>query len=185
MPSAQRLSLVLAWSTGVACTLTGVFVNHPFLFSLRGAKTATIQYQLFGDTLRNNQAQYDERHAFIGGPSVWMYLIGGKDRPIELKIAVPSGWKVATGEIMIVIGRSGSAVSVLVRVSVSVLVSVRVLVRGSRIVVEDMNANWTRTGFLRIAERMGAVLVGDLERLRRYLGRRRGWGWRWRGRRDA
>ncbi len=64
---------------------------------LSGANTATIQYQVFGDTLRNNQADYDEKHAFIGGPSVWMYLVGGKERPIELTIAVPSGWKVATG----------------------------------------------------------------------------------------
>jgi predicted metalloprotease with PDZ domain len=64
---------------------------------LSGAKAVTIQYQVFGDTLRNNQAQYDERHAFIGGPSVWMYLVGGKERPIELSIAVPAGWKVATG----------------------------------------------------------------------------------------
>src|SRR5580704_1653946 len=64
---------------------------------LSGNNALTIQYQVFGDTLRNNQAQYDARHAFIGGPSVWMYLVGGKDRPIELAIAVPSGWKVATG----------------------------------------------------------------------------------------
>jgi predicted metalloprotease with PDZ domain len=64
---------------------------------LAGANAATIQYQVFGDTLRNNQAQYDERHVFIGGASVWMYVVGGKDRPIELAIAVPSGWKVATG----------------------------------------------------------------------------------------
>jgi len=56
-----------------------------------------VSYQVFGDTLRNNQAQYNERHAFIGGPSVWMYLVGGKQRPIELSIAVPAGWKVATG----------------------------------------------------------------------------------------
>ena len=26
-----------------------------------------------------------------------MYLVGGKERPIELSIAVPAGWKVATG----------------------------------------------------------------------------------------
>ena len=37
---------------------------------LSGANAATIQYQVFGDTLRNNQADYDERHVFIGGPSV-------------------------------------------------------------------------------------------------------------------
>jgi predicted metalloprotease with PDZ domain len=64
---------------------------------LSGSNAATIQYQVFGDTLRNNQADYDERHAFIGGPSVWMYLVGGKERPIDLSIAVPAGWKVATG----------------------------------------------------------------------------------------
>src|SRR5215472_6824076 len=57
---------------------------------LAGANAVTIQYQVYGDTLRNNQAQFDERHAFIGGPSVWMYLVGGKDRPIELTIATPA-----------------------------------------------------------------------------------------------
>ena len=38
-----------------------------------------------------------------------------------------------------------------------------VLVRGSRIVVCNMSANWTRTGFIRIAQRMGAIVLGDLE----------------------
>jgi len=42
-------------------------------------------------------------------------------------------------------------------------VAAAVLVPGSRIVIEDMAANWTRVGFLRILERMGAVLVGELE----------------------
>lgn len=64
---------------------------------LAGSDYATIQYQIFGNTLRNNQAQYDELHAFIGGPSVWMYLVGGKERPIELAVSVPAGWKIATG----------------------------------------------------------------------------------------
>jgi 3-phosphoshikimate 1-carboxyvinyltransferase len=30
-------------------------------------------------------------------------------------------------------------------------------------VIEDVAANWTRTGFVRILERMGAVVLGDLE----------------------
>ena len=42
-------------------------------------------------------------------------------------------------------------------------VAAALLVPGSRIVVEGMAANWTRVGFLRILERMGAVLVGELE----------------------
>jgi 3-phosphoshikimate 1-carboxyvinyltransferase len=42
-------------------------------------------------------------------------------------------------------------------------VAAAVLVPGSRIVLTGHSANWTRTGFLRIAERMGAVVVGELE----------------------
>jgi 3-phosphoshikimate 1-carboxyvinyltransferase len=42
-------------------------------------------------------------------------------------------------------------------------VAAAVLVPGSRIVVENMSCNWTRVGFYRILERMGAVVLGDLE----------------------
>ena len=47
--------------------------------------------------------------------------------------------------------------------SAAFAVAAGVLVRGSRLVVRDVGANWTRTGFLRIAERMGAIVLGDLE----------------------
>jgi 3-phosphoshikimate 1-carboxyvinyltransferase len=39
-----------------------------------------------------------------------------------------------------------------------------VLVPGSRLLVRDLGANWTRTGFLRILRRMRGIAVGDLER---------------------
>lgn len=42
-------------------------------------------------------------------------------------------------------------------------IAAAVLVKGSRIVVSDMSANWTRVGFVRIVERMGGIVVGDLE----------------------
>jgi 3-phosphoshikimate 1-carboxyvinyltransferase len=47
--------------------------------------------------------------------------------------------------------------------SAAFIVAAATLVRGSRIVVRDVGLNWTRTGFFRIAERMGAVVVGELE----------------------
>jgi 3-phosphoshikimate 1-carboxyvinyltransferase len=47
--------------------------------------------------------------------------------------------------------------------SAAFLIAAAVLVPRSRIVVADVAANWTRTGFLRILERMGAVVLGDLE----------------------
>ena len=47
--------------------------------------------------------------------------------------------------------------------SAAFIVAAAILVPRSRVVVKDVGLNWTRTGFLRIAERMGAVIVGDLE----------------------
>ena len=43
------------------------------------------------------------------------------------------------------------------------LIAAGVLVRGSRLVLEGVGVNWTRAGFLRILERMGAIVLGDLE----------------------
>jgi 3-phosphoshikimate 1-carboxyvinyltransferase len=47
--------------------------------------------------------------------------------------------------------------------SAAFLVAAAILVGGSRVVVSNVGLNWTRTGFFRIAERMGAVIVGELE----------------------
>lgn len=41
-----------------------------------------------------------------------------------------------------------------------------VLVRGSRLLIEGVNVNWTRTGILDVLARMGAVVVGERERRR-------------------
>jgi 3-phosphoshikimate 1-carboxyvinyltransferase len=47
--------------------------------------------------------------------------------------------------------------------SAAFIVAAAILVAGSRVVVKDVGLNWTRTGFLRIAQRMRAVIVGELE----------------------
>jgi 3-phosphoshikimate 1-carboxyvinyltransferase len=47
--------------------------------------------------------------------------------------------------------------------SAAFLATAAMVVPGSRIVVFGMGLNWTRTAFFRIAQRMGAVIVGDLE----------------------
>ncbi len=67
---------------------------------LEGSTTVIIRYRIYANTMANNWAQYNDRHAFIGGPSVWMYLVGGKERPVRVKINLPQGeetWRVATG----------------------------------------------------------------------------------------
>jgi len=47
--------------------------------------------------------------------------------------------------------------------SAAFIATAAVLVPGSRIVLEGMAANWTRTGFFRILQRMGGIVVGPLE----------------------
>jgi 3-phosphoshikimate 1-carboxyvinyltransferase len=48
--------------------------------------------------------------------------------------------------------------------SAAFVIAAAVLVRDSRLVVEGTGVNWTRTGFLRILQRMGGIVVGELER---------------------
>jgi 3-phosphoshikimate 1-carboxyvinyltransferase len=47
--------------------------------------------------------------------------------------------------------------------SAAFAIAAAVLVPGSRILVRNLGCNWTRTGFLRILERMKAIVLGDLE----------------------
>ncbi|MBV9337914.1 MAG: 3-phosphoshikimate 1-carboxyvinyltransferase [Solirubrobacterales bacterium] len=47
--------------------------------------------------------------------------------------------------------------------SAAFLIAAGVLVPGSRLVLERVGVNWTRTGFLRILNRMGAIVLTDAE----------------------
>jgi 3-phosphoshikimate 1-carboxyvinyltransferase len=47
--------------------------------------------------------------------------------------------------------------------SAAFAIAAGVLVPGSRLVLRGVGVNWTRSGFVRIAQRMGAVVIGDLE----------------------
>jgi 3-phosphoshikimate 1-carboxyvinyltransferase len=48
--------------------------------------------------------------------------------------------------------------------SAAFVVAAACLVPGSRVVIDGVGLNWTRTGFLRILQRMGGVVLGDLEK---------------------
>jgi len=47
--------------------------------------------------------------------------------------------------------------------SAAFLIAAGVLVPGSRMLLEGVGVNWTRTGFVRIIERMGAIALTELE----------------------
>jgi len=48
--------------------------------------------------------------------------------------------------------------------SAAFMIAAALLVPGSNVRVTGVGVNWTRTGFLRIVERMGAEVIGELER---------------------
>ncbi len=47
--------------------------------------------------------------------------------------------------------------------SAAFMIAAGVLVKRSRLLVRGVGVNWTRTGFLRILDRMGAIVIGELE----------------------
>ncbi|HEX5309136.1 MAG TPA: 3-phosphoshikimate 1-carboxyvinyltransferase [Solirubrobacteraceae bacterium] len=47
--------------------------------------------------------------------------------------------------------------------SAAFAIAAAVLVPGSRLLVRDVGVNWTRTGFLRILQRMRGIVIGDIE----------------------
>jgi 3-phosphoshikimate 1-carboxyvinyltransferase len=47
--------------------------------------------------------------------------------------------------------------------SAAFAIAAGVLVPGSRLLLQGVGTNWTRSGFVRIARRMGAIVLGDLE----------------------
>ncbi len=47
--------------------------------------------------------------------------------------------------------------------SAAFLIAAGVLIPGSRLLLENVGVNWTRAGFLRVLERMGAIVLGELE----------------------
>jgi 3-phosphoshikimate 1-carboxyvinyltransferase len=47
--------------------------------------------------------------------------------------------------------------------SAAFLIAAGVIIKGSRLVLEDVGVNWTRAGFLRVLERMGAIVLADTE----------------------
>lgn len=48
--------------------------------------------------------------------------------------------------------------------SAAFAIAAGILVSGSRLVIRDCGVNHTRTGFITIAQRMGAIVLGDIER---------------------
>lgn len=62
-----------------------------------GENNLEIEYKVFADDLSGTFSQLNQDHANFNGASIFMYLVGYKQLPIELKIERPSNWKIISG----------------------------------------------------------------------------------------
>jgi predicted metalloprotease with PDZ domain len=57
----------------------------------------TISYKVFGNDLSGTFSQLDARHANFNGGSLFMYVVGHKQDPVDLSINPPAGWRIVNG----------------------------------------------------------------------------------------
>ena len=134
-------------------------------FVIRGAPLRGIAYEL---PVASAQVKSCVLIAGLGAEGTTTVLEPAASRDHTERMLVGAG---------VAVGRDGAGVSLsaaptLEAVDVTVpgdlssaafLIAAAVLVPGSRVVVRGVGVNWTRIGFLRILERMGARVLGDLE----------------------
>jgi predicted metalloprotease with PDZ domain len=57
----------------------------------------TISYRVYAATLSDTQSEFNDEHAHVFGPQVFMYPINMKERAARLVIHRPVHWRIATG----------------------------------------------------------------------------------------
>ncbi|MBZ5551538.1 MAG: PDZ domain-containing protein [Acidobacteriia bacterium] len=62
-----------------------------------GSQRVAIEYKVFANTLSGTFSQLNDQHANYNGASIYMYVVGLKDHPIDLDIEAPDGWAVMNG----------------------------------------------------------------------------------------
>jgi predicted metalloprotease with PDZ domain len=63
----------------------------------RNVETFEISYKVFANDLSGTFSQLNETHANYNGASIFMYVSGHKQDPIDLKIKKPGHWKLING----------------------------------------------------------------------------------------
>jgi predicted metalloprotease with PDZ domain len=62
----------------------------------RAGEPVTLRYQVYAHELTVRTSHVDEDHAFLHGPSLYMYVVGRTREPVTLELEIPGGWEVAT-----------------------------------------------------------------------------------------
>jgi predicted metalloprotease with PDZ domain len=55
-----------------------------------------VRYHVYAYELTVRTSHHDDRHAFVQGPSVFMYVRGRENEPCTVHVEAPAGWRIAT-----------------------------------------------------------------------------------------
>ena len=64
--------------------------------SRAGASVLTVRYEIYGHELTVRTNHVDATHAFVHGPATFVHAPHLRKLPVEVQIAAPDGWRVAT-----------------------------------------------------------------------------------------
>jgi predicted metalloprotease with PDZ domain len=59
--------------------------------------TVKARYRVFANDLNGSFSQFDNSHANLNGPSIFMYIAGHKSDPLTLTVDAPKDWQVISG----------------------------------------------------------------------------------------
>lgn len=62
-----------------------------------GSGKTTIRYRVFANILGDTESEFNEEHAQVFGPQVFMYAVNQPARPVRLRVEQLRGWRIATG----------------------------------------------------------------------------------------
>ena len=134
-------------------------------FTIHGAQLRGIEYEL---PVASAQVKSCVLLAALAADGVTTVIEPAPSRDHTERMLLGAGATVARDGRAISVSNSDELTLDRVRVpgdasSVAFAITAGLLVPRSRLLVQDAGVNWTRCGYLRILERMGAIVLGDLE----------------------
>jgi len=70
---------------------------HTWRVQTGGRRSLNVAYKVFGNDLSGTYAQLDGTHGNFNGGEIFMYVVGRKQNPVELRIQPPPGWRAING----------------------------------------------------------------------------------------
>ncbi|MBI3272302.1 MAG: M61 family metallopeptidase [Planctomycetes bacterium] len=61
-----------------------------------GGGTVEVRYRVYAHELTVRTSHVDEEHAYLNGASIFLYVKGRKELPVEVRLRAPRGWRLAT-----------------------------------------------------------------------------------------